>query len=162
MLKRILIIQTAFPGDVILATSVLESLHQSNLEIRIDILVRQGNETLFNGHPFLHKILVWNKTSDKLFHLIKLISEIRKERYAMVINFQRFASSGLLTIFSGAKETRGFNKNPFSVFFSKQFKHTIGDGRHEIERNHDLIADISQSKPLIPRLYPQDIDFQQV
>jgi heptosyltransferase-2 len=41
---KILVIQTAFIGDVILATPVLEKLHRSFPGAAIDVLVRKGNE----------------------------------------------------------------------------------------------------------------------
>ncbi len=160
MLKKILLLQTAFPGDVILATAVLESLHQSDPGLEIDLLIRQGNEDLFSGHPFVHEIIIWNKQKNKFRDLLKLLFRIRKEKYDLVINLQRFGSSGFLTAFSSAKETRGFKKNPFSIFFSKRFNHIIGDGQHEIARNHSVISDLCNKDPMLPRLYPQDIDFQ--
>jgi len=156
MIKKILIVQTAFPGDVILATSVLESLHLSRPEICIDLLVRGGNESLFTEHPFINKIHVWNKNRKKLKGLISLIPAIRREKYDLLINLQRFFSSGIITILSGANETRGFDKNPLSVFFTKRFKHIIGDGRHETERNHDLVKDLTGNIKALPRIYPSE------
>ncbi len=162
MIRKVLLLQTAFPGDVILSTALLESLHHSNPELKLDILVRKGNENLFSDHPFLNFIHVWDKSKNKLPNLLRLIFQIRKEKYDLLINLQRFSSTGILTIFSAARETRGFNKNPFSIFFSKKFKHEIGDGRHEIDRNHDIIADINGVTQFNPRLYPGLSDFQNV
>lgn len=158
MLQKILVIQTAFPGDAILATALLESLHYSYPTTKIDILVRKGNETLFIEHPFINTIFIWDKTKNKFSNLLKIVASIRKEKYELVINLQRFASSGLLTIFSGAKETRGFNKNPFSFLFTKKTIHKIGDGRHEVDRNYDLISDLCKESAA-PRLYPSVQDF---
>jgi len=42
--NKILVIQTAFIGDAILATGVLEKLHRHFPESKIDFLVRKGNE----------------------------------------------------------------------------------------------------------------------
>ena len=57
-MKKILVIQTAFIGDIVLATSLIENLHQQFPEVMIDILVRKGNESLFQAHPFLNQVLV--------------------------------------------------------------------------------------------------------
>lgn len=51
--------------------------------------------------------------------------KIRKHKYDKVINVQRFAATGLLTAFSGAVETIGFDKNPFSWLFSKEFRMSL-------------------------------------
>ena len=114
-MKRFLIIQTAFIGDVVLSTAVLEKLHDYFPNAEIDILVRKGNEALFNDHPFLNKVLIWVKKENKYHHLLQLLQKIRKRKYDKVINLQRFASTGFLTAFSGAKEKIGYKKNPLSM-----------------------------------------------
>ena len=58
---KILLIQTAFIGDAILATALLEKTHQFHPQAQIDFLVRKGNEALFLDHPFLNQVLVFNK-----------------------------------------------------------------------------------------------------
>jgi heptosyltransferase-2 len=89
-----------------------------------------------------------------------LIDVIRNSKYDCVINIQRFAASGLLTLFSGAKLKIGFNKNPFSLFYNKKVKHTIKKGnRHEIERNLDLVRIISDETTFPVKLYPTQKDF---
>ena len=120
--QKFLIIQTAFIGDVVLATCVVEKLHQHFPDAQIDFLVRKGNESLFNNHPFLHEILIWNKKENKQRNLFKLLKKIRATKYNKVINVQRFAATGFLTAFSGAKEKIGFDKNPFSFLFTKKNK----------------------------------------
>ncbi|HYM95253.1 MAG TPA: glycosyltransferase family 9 protein, partial [Chitinophagaceae bacterium] len=117
-MKRFLIIQTAFIGDVVLATSLIEKLHKYFPDDEIDFLLRKGNETLLSGHPFLHEVLIWDKTKNKRRNLWKMLRLIRKRKYDKVINVQRFAATGFLTAFSGAKEKTGFDKNPFSFLFS--------------------------------------------
>jgi len=160
-LKKILIIQTASIGDVILVTSLLEKLHQFYPDAKIDILVKGGNQPLFKGHPYLHQLFVWIKKEHKYKNLLALIAEIRAQKYDYVVNVQRFASSGVLTMFSGAKRKVGFRKNPLSLFFSKSFKHLISGmpgSPHELERNHQLIRDITDSEIAPTRLYPSQHD----
>jgi heptosyltransferase-2 len=158
--KKILIIQTAFLGDVILATPLIESLSTSFPSVHIDFLLKKGNEALLHENPKLRRVLIFDK-SKKRKSLIQLIQEIRKEKYDLVVNLHRFASSGLITVLSGAKETRGFSKNPFSFFYSKRFQHSINNGQHEVDRNLSLITDITDIQQRRPQLYPRtsDIDF---
>jgi ADP-heptose:LPS heptosyltransferase len=158
--KKILIIQTAFLGDVILATPLIESLSAHFPCAQIDFLLKKGNEALLEEHPKLRRVLIFDK-SNKRKSLLDLIKEIRKEQYDLVLNLHRFASSGLITVLSGAKETRGFSKNPFSFFYSKRFKHSITNGQHEVDRNISLITDITDIQQRRPQLYPcaSDIDF---
>lgn len=163
-LKKFLVIQTAFIGDVILATSVLEKLNLHYPESEIDFLVRKGNESLLKEHPFVHETLVWDKHAGKYTNLILLLRKIRKKKYDVVVNLQRFASSGILTAFSGTKEKIGFKKNPMSFLFNKALPHVIGSkespGKHEVERCLSLITHLSDDKFQMPHLYPTDEDWQ--
>ena len=153
-MKRILIIQTASIGDVILATALVETLHHSYPEASLDFLVKKGNETLFLNHPFLHQLIVWDKRSKKYSNFLKIIRQVRQAKYDLVINVQRFFLTGLLTALSGAGVTRGFSKNPLSIFFNRRIQHRIDKGIHEVTRNHSLISDLVISGNILPRLYP--------
>jgi ADP-heptose:LPS heptosyltransferase len=152
--SNILVIQTAFIGDAILASSLVEKLHHALPSAKISILVRKGNEGIYKDHPYLHEVLVWNKTSQKLRNLFRLIFEIRKRKFDCVINGHRYSSSGVLTAFSGARHTAGFKENPLSFAFDFTARHRIGDGRHETERLQSLVTDFTGTEMFRPRLYP--------
>ncbi|MBC8487169.1 MAG: glycosyltransferase family 9 protein [Bacteroidetes bacterium] len=159
-MNKFLIIQTASIGDVILATPVIEKLHHHFPEAKIDFLLKKGNESLFESHPFIHQVMIWDKSSDKYKNFWGLINYIRDKKYDCVINVQRFASSGLMTVYSGAKLKIGFNKNPFSFLFNKRVKHTIRKGnRHETERNLDLVRIIADDTAFPVKLYPSQHDY---
>ena len=158
--KNILVIQTAFIGDAILASSLLEKLHAYFPAAHISILVRKGNESIYEAHPFLKEILIWNKKENKIRHLFQLLSRIRKNKYDCVINCHRFASSGFLTAFSGARHTAGYKQNPFSFLFNYTVKHIIGNGSHETERYNQLIEDFTDAKTFRPALYPSLSDME--
>ncbi len=160
-MQKILVIQTAFIGDVVLATGLLEKLHAHYPAAGIDILVRKGNETLFTGHPFLHEVLVWDKKISKYNNLWKIIRQVRTNRYDLLVNIQRFAATGLITVLSKAKHTIGFDKNPFSFLFSEVIRHQVHHDEqsvHEINRNHELIRSITDDNAAKPKLYPTNAD----
>jgi len=158
-MKKILVIQTAFIGDVVLATALIENLHQQWPEVKMDILVRKGNESLFESHPFLNQVLVWDKKNNKYHHLVGLLFKIRSNQYDVVINAQRFAATGAWTALSGAKIKIGFNKNPFSFLFTNSVVHQFSEkGQHEIDRNHQLLSSLFVSKVAMPKLYPTASD----
>lgn len=161
-MKKFLIIQTAFIGDVILSTPLIEKLHEHYPDARIDFLLRKGNETLLENHPYLNKLWIWDKKNKKYGKLRKLSKAIHNTGYHTVINLQRYTSSGLFTIFSGAEDKIGFDKNPLSFLFTKKVKHSIKEGRHETERNLELIRDLTDDLYTPPRLYPSKEDEKQV
>lgn len=159
MTKKILVIQTAFIGDVVLATALLESLHQQFSEAAISILVRKGNEALFKAHPFIDHVMVWDKQQNKYGHWLQLLFAIRKNKFDAVVNVQRYAATGLWTGLSGAKIKIGFDKNPFAFLFTNKISHQFTEnGLHEIDRNHALLGPLGAFKKAKPVLYPSSLD----
>lgn len=162
MPEKFLVIQTAFIGDVVLATSLVENLHAAFPESKIDFLVRKGNEALLQGHPHIHELLIWNKKEKKIRNLLRILTHIRRQRYDKVINVQRFAATGFITAFSRAKEKIGFDKNPLSMLFNRKVEHEVGNAPaplHETERNHRLVSHFVNEGVALPRLYPSAGDF---
>ena len=163
---QILIIQTAFLGDVVLATPVVEKLHRFFPGAAIDFLLRKGNESLLKEHPFIRETIIWDKKEAKWKNVFKLIKRFRKTKYDYVINLQRFATSGIITAFAGGKFSVGFDKNPLSFLFSKKIKHHIAiPGEpvvHEVDRNLRCIESFTDVSAQLPKLYPSPGDFGKV
>ena len=157
-MEKILIIQTAFLGDVILATPVVSELKKIYPNSQIDFLVKKGNESLLSNSPHLHSVLLFDKSKGKLKSMIRLIRKFRKTKYDLVINLHRFGSSGILAGLSKGKKRYGFKKNPFSFLYTKKFGHTIRDGTHEVERNLSIIKEFGASKLVRPELFPSGAD----
>lgn len=160
-MNRYLIIQTAFLGDVVLATPLIEELKRLQPDCEIDVLVKKGNESLLKNHPKVNTLFTFDKSNGKYRNILKLIQTFRKKKYSRIINLHRFASSGVITVLSGSKETVGFDKNPMSRLYTKRLPH-IMDGRHEVERNLSLIADLGAATKVRPQLYPSAADRQKV
>ena len=165
MPRSFLIVQTAFIGDVVLATALAEKLHAHHPDAVIDFLVRKGNEGLFKGHPYIGTVWVWEKQGGKLNSLLGLLWKVRKKRYDAVVNVQRYLLTGLLTAFSGAAQRIGFDANPASVLFDLRMPHGDAGGApasHEVDRNQRLIAHLTEARPSRPRLHPSRQDFNKV
>jgi heptosyltransferase-2 len=157
-LRSVLVIQTAFLGDVILATPLLSELNRLFPEVKIDILVKKGNESLLANNPFIREVLVLDKSKSKISEIWRLIKLFKKRRYDLTLNLHRFGSSGIIAGFSGAKDIYGFDKNPFAFLYSKRFKHEIGNGTHEVMRNLSLLADFGAESLCRPSLFPSEVD----
>lgn len=164
---RFLIIQTAFIGDVILATALFEQVHNRFPAVLLDCMVRKGNESLLANHPFLNDVLIWDKKGGgplgKYGSLYKLLNVIRQRSYDVIINLQRFGTTGLFTALSGARVTAGFAKNPFSRFYTYTAPHELEPGVHEVHRNAGVIRFMTGKLPTErPKLYPSPADYEVV
>ncbi len=163
---QILVIQTAFLGDAILATPVIEKLHRFYPQAQIDFCLRKGNEGLLKDHPILRQVIVWDKKGGKWKNAFKLVRQFRQTKYDYVINLQRFFTSGVMTAFSGGKQIIGFDKNPLSFLYTKKIHHHIAEEgelvQHEVERNLKCIETFTDSSYQLPKLYPSENDWREV
>ena len=159
--RKILIIQTAFIGDAILATALVSKIHTHEPEARIDFLCRKGNEGLLQSHPYIQKVWIWDKKQNKIKNLLRLIASIRRTKYDEVINLQRFFATGLLTCLSGAGNKVGFTQNPLSMFFNKHLRHDMKAGLHEVHRN-GLLYQPDDINSYRPALFPSSTDISYV
>jgi len=157
-----LIIQTAFIGDVILSTALIEKIRMNDPQARIDFLLRKGNEGLLRNNPHINRLYVLNKKERKWRHVAAMIRELRKERYDYMLNLQRFLTTGIISLFTRAGVKAGFDKNPLSRFYDIRVTHAIGDGTHEISRNLRLVESLFGEAFVGPRLYPGDEDYKAV
>lgn len=157
-MSRILIVQTAFIGDVILATAFVRQVANAHPDSEIHFLCRKGNEDILFDNPKIKKVLIWNKKK-KYRDLIRLIFEIRSLDYDKVYLIQRYFSMGLVAVLSGARAKVGFSSNPLSFLFDRAIRHKIpfiykDRSLHEVERNSLLCFDEPQE--VRPELFFND------
>jgi ADP-heptose:LPS heptosyltransferase len=171
--RHILIIQTAFIGDSILATSLIEEVKRRQPNTKIHFLIRKGNEAIARNNPNIFKLWIWDKSGFKYLKLFKLAFSMRAFFFESVLNIHRHASSGWVTAIVKAKNKVGFDKNPLSFFFNKKVPHHIphmkeGRALHEVQRNYQLLAKVTEEKlipedkSLKPALYFTDQEVEKV
>jgi ADP-heptose:LPS heptosyltransferase len=156
-MNSVLLIQTAFLGDAILSTSLLEVIAQANPQVQIYVLTRRGHEDLFKFHPRVKKVFIWNKQGrfKKYLNLLKLIFALRSlGAMDVVINLQRFFSTGFIVACMRSRIKVGYTQNPLSWFYTHklpfeiQSSHIDGTPVHEVQRNFNLWRLIQTDMPL--------------
>ena len=165
--KTILIIQTAFIGDTILASHFARAVKDQYPNSKIHFFLRRGNESVIQGLPTIEKTWVWSKENGKTKNLFKLILELRKIKFDMVFNLHRHFNSGLVTALMKSEMKVGFKQNPLSFFYTRKIHHQIPDPRgwHEVQRNLELIPGfkiVDNSKIYKPELPLQEKNFLKV
>ena len=143
--RSILFVQTAFIGDAILATAMIESWHAAHPKDHLHLVVRSGNKSLFQGHPFSAVDCTCGRRRKTLLRTLPkprmaLGLELRGIGFDVLVTPHRHASSGVLALLSGAQTCSGFSSHPMSWLFAHSEEHAWGNGEHEIERNHRLLA----------------------
>lgn len=156
-MRNLLIIQTAFIGDVILATSLVEEARNKFPDCNIYFMCRKGNENLLEDNPNIKEVLIWDK-KNKLPSLLKNLKKVRSVGFDQIVNLQRYFLTGLFTVLSGAKSKLGFSNNPLSIFFDFKIPHELPqkvdeEFLHEVEKNSRLFNLGNPYYRLKPKLY---------
>lgn len=164
---KILIIQTAFLGDVILALPLAQTLKQHLPESRIDFLCIPNTASVLANHPDINMVIPYDKKGgDKYDKFIEVLNEIREVEYDAVVSPHRSFRSALLTYYSEAKTRVGFDRNSLSFMLTNKVKYV--QDRHEIVRNNELARALlgneydEKKVSLKPLLYPSGEDKQTV
>jgi heptosyltransferase-2 len=137
-LKNILVIQTAFLGDAVLTLPMIEIIKNKFPSSNITVVTIPDTAELFRHSPFVDEVIEYDKKgNDKsLFSLKEFIGLIKSKRFDVVYTPHRSARSILITRFSGAKDTYGFDRAAFSFLLKNKIKYD--DMIHEVARNLSL------------------------
>lgn len=163
--SKILIIQTAFLGDVILALPAVQTLKLHLPDSKIDFLCIPQTSPVLENHPDINKVIPYDKKGgDKIDKFIEVLSKIRETEYDIVICPHRSSRSVLLTYYSDSKIRIGFERNSLAFLLSQKVKYV--QNLHEIYRNIELVKALpglgyDESKvSLKPYLYPSEEDIK--
>jgi heptosyltransferase-2 len=142
--KNILVIQTAFIGDTILASQFAAAVKHAYPDSKIHFFLRKGNESVIQGLPFIEKVWIWDKNGGKIRNLWHLIKDLRNIRFDMVFNLHRHFNSGLISACMKSPFKVGFKQNPLSFLYTQKVNHLIPHpGQtgpwHEVQRNLQLL-----------------------
>ena len=158
--NKILVIQTAFIGDVILTLPLIQTLKQSYPQSSIDVIVVPRTAEIFTNHPAISKIITYDKRgSDKgVKGLLRLRTKFIPQKYDLVIVPHRSLRSALLTWLLKPAMSIGFDRSAGHWLFKKNVHYNPSS--HEIERNLSLLNPLKLPTVavMLPRLYPSDQD----
>lgn len=105
---KILIIQLRKLGDVILTTPVIDVIYEKfGKNATIDFLTEPAFEDVLTDNPMLHKIWILDKSS--FLNQLKLIWQLRREKYDYIFDFFGNPRSAQITFLAGGKKRYGYN-----------------------------------------------------
>lgn len=105
---KILIINLLYIGDLLFSTPVFRALHVAYPEAQLDVLVRSTNLELVRHHPLLTNIIPFDRKADaRVDRYVRMLCDIRRERYDLVLNLHASELPSGLAAFSGAGQRVG-------------------------------------------------------
>ncbi len=111
-MKKILVIQTAFLGDVILSTPFFRALAQVFPDAQVDALFVPQTKIVFRDSPAVRRVWTLDKSTAlrKTAGLIRLGRDLRAERYDAAFSLQLHATSSFLMAAAGIRTRVGFRR----------------------------------------------------
>ncbi|MCX7877368.1 MAG: glycosyltransferase family 9 protein [Ignavibacteria bacterium] len=136
-ISRILVIQTAYLGDVVLSLPMIQTIKNHLTEAEIDYLCIPATSGVLKNNPNIRDVIIYDKKdSDQIDKFIEVLSQIRERNYDVVISPHRSARSALLSYYSEARIRIGFDRNSLSFLYTDKVNYKVN--QHEIVRNNNL------------------------
>jgi heptosyltransferase-2 len=157
--KRILIIQTAFIGDVILCIPLIKGLRKTFPDSFISFLLIPETKNVLENNPHLSEILVYDKRKNKgIGSFLQIITRVKQGEFDLAVIPHRSLRSALLAYLSRIPVRIGLDKSTGSFLFTRQV--VYNNNVHEVDRNLSLLSDFSsRPKDTSPELFPSSEDF---
>ncbi|MFQ6032332.1 MAG: lipopolysaccharide heptosyltransferase II [Candidatus Zixiibacteriota bacterium] len=163
MISRILIIHTAFLGDVVLTTPLIKATRKLFPHSFISFLLIPQTENIVENNPHLNEIIVYDKKGKEKGprNFFKMVEKIKNKNFDLAIIPHRYLRSALLTYLAGIPQRIGFDKSKGSFLFTH--KVTYKNNYHEVDRNLSLLNHFGDDpQDRTPELFPSFQDYSYV
>jgi heptosyltransferase-2 len=138
--RMILIIQTAFLGDVILITPLVRATRQIFPDARIDALVTPETKPILANNPYITEVVTFDKRRNRLVSFWKTVTEVRRNRYELAITPHSSLTTAYLMRLAGIHERLGFDRWAAAKHLTMKVPHLESRGLHKIKRNLHLLS----------------------
>ncbi len=137
-ISRVLIQQTGFLGDAILATALLKEVRARGIAQEVGYVVRAEYGDLFEAQPAIDTLYRLEKRDRAKRRAV--IDQIRADRWDLLISPHRSFSSAMLGFTSGIPRRIGFRVSDGAFLYTDVAEYV--NGVSEIERNTTLLIPV--------------------
>ncbi len=151
-IKKILVIQLRHHGDVLLTTPLLYTLKKEMPEADLDVYIYKEAAPMLEGLPFIHTLKLYDKGWKKqgFFYRytkeLKMLFNLRKESYDLVINMTEGDRGALVSLLSNASYTIGLDPKKTGMWLKEKCYTKLSKERpgikHKVEMNLDILRDM--------------------
>lgn len=150
---RILIIHTAFIGDIVLSTPLIKKIKDTYPDSDITYVTTPSGEAILKNNPHLNNIIVYDKRGEHkgISGVWQLGKRLRYENFNMVITPHRYLRSSILSWLSRSPIRKGYDIASGSFLFTEKIKYDRT--KHEVEKLLSFVAPENKKRYEI-ELYP--------
>lgn len=144
---KILYINLAFIGDIILSTPAMRALRAKYPAATIDMLVTPWAGQAAVGNPYVDHVHIYDKKGEhrKLKNLWQLISTLRSEKYDLVITANYALRGALVAKMIGARYRVGYDAQHAGHFLTHTTSAKRVGVKHETENQLDVLKPLEIS-----------------
>ncbi len=140
--NRIIIVQTAFIGDVIIITPLIKATKELYPNALLDVMVIPQTAGVLENNPNINKIILFNKRKNKIVSFIKTLLLLRKNRYDIAITPHSSVTTALLLKYAKIKVRIGYNRWSAAKHLTHKVPHP--DGIHKTVKNLSLLSVLTE------------------
>ena len=157
---KILVIHTAFIGDIVLSTPLIQRLKDMYPESEIDYLTLPTNKSVISNNPNLNEIILYDKKGqDKgIKGFLRVLKILKQKKYDYAVIPHRFIKSILLAKLAKIPDIVGFDVATGSSLLDKKVHYDMK--KHEVERLLNLVG--YEGKKIPVRIYPAKENFVKI
>ncbi|MBN2543648.1 lipopolysaccharide heptosyltransferase II [bacterium] len=160
---RILIVQTAFAGDLILTSPLIHCTKEIFPQSEVSLLTTPIGEEIFKNNPYLDNIIVFDKrNADKGIRAIfKISKKLKQMDFKYCLLPHNSFKSGLICYLAKIKYRIGFKGTQGTMFYTRKVKQD--KKKIIIERILDLLGAFQERIcPIAPEIFTDSDDSKAV
>ncbi len=141
-MKRILITQLGFIGDVILSTPVIGALRERFPEAELTVLTTVAAAPLIEFHPARVNVITYDKRGSEkgLKGFLKLKNELQSRKFDAVFALHKSSRTALLHFLAQIPHRYGFKESSLPFLYSRTVSRKAYP--HDVERNLSILKTI--------------------
>ena len=162
--RRVLVVQTAFLGDVVLTLPLVQVIHRTYPETEISFLATPRGAEALHNHPAIHSVVVYDKRGAQrgIRPLLRLVRWLKSQEFDVALVPHRSFRSALLVWLTGIPVRIGFDTSAGAFMFTRTVPYVRS--AHEVSRNFAFLTPLEIGAPPreLPELYPSSSDVKAV
>lgn len=133
--ERILVIQTAFPGDSILTLPFLQELKKKFPTHEIEVVCTPGSSTIFGASPVVSEVIPFMKRGQHkgIRGMLKFSRSLKSRNYSTVYSLHRSIRTSLLVNLLSVELSIGYSNASLKFVYDKLVEYSYRD--HEVKRS---------------------------
>lgn len=158
---RILIIHTAFIGDIVLSTPLIKKLRDTYPKAEITYLTTPVGASILRNNPHLNHIIEYDKRGEHkgMKGFWAIAKKLKMEAYNLVITPHRYLRSTFLTFLTGAPIRRGYDSAAVSFLYNERVHYD--KSKHEVEKLLSFVPK-DEGKRYEIEIFPTELEVEKV